>query len=198
MPIDISAHVYQIKVRGAIFGQETFNTFYYAGAAPASSLVDLASGFNATVLTPWGILVSNEWASIEESVTHVKGGTDFGDFTVVVRGSVTGDCLPPYASYDFTLVRGGVGERNGYKRLAGVAESSQSAGIVAGAAASNVITLAAAMADTISDGTTDYHAVIQRETVHGVPQLIPVYYDVSNVIYSQIGTQNSRKYGHGR
>lgn len=194
----MDAHIYEIKVRGSIFGQETFNTFYYGGAAAATALVDLAGGFNDAVLASWGILVSNEWTSLEESVTHVKGGADFADFTVAVRGSVSGECLPPYASYDFTLVRGGVGERNGYKRLAGVAESSQSAGIVAGAAVSNVITLANAMGGTISDGVTDYVPVIRRETIHGVPQLIPVYYTVSNAIYSQIGTQNSRKYGHGR
>lgn len=198
MPAVMDAHIYEIKMVGAIDGQQTINVFYYGGPTAASSLGDLLNGFRDHPMAELEALLSNSWGVTQWELTHVKGGTDFGSFVTADAGSVGGDCLPPFVAWGFTYLRGGTGERNGYKRFAGVAESNQVNGIPGGSAVTNGPALALALNASITDGTTDYNPVIQREQIHGVPQHPPVHYSVSSVKFAGITSQNTRKYGHGR
>jgi hypothetical protein len=198
MPISLDAHVYEIKMHGVIFGQETVNTTYWGGSAPATSLSDLETGFVDTVVNAIQLLVSDQWAMIGATVTHVKGGTDFFETPDSHLGSIGGDCLPPYAAWGFRIIRGGVGERNGYQRFAGVAESTQVNGEPTSAGLSKANAVAAALNAAITDGTTDYGLLIRREQIHGSHLSEPQYYSISSVSFSAITTQNSRKFGHGR
>jgi len=54
------------------------------------------------------------------------------------------------------------------------------------------------MATDITDGTETYEPVIQRKFVNHIPKIPPVFYTISDVRYAKVGSQNSRKFGHGR
>jgi len=198
MPAVSDAHVYEIKLVGRILSQECINIFYYGGAA-AANIGALATAFGAGPIASLASIVSNAWQAVAIEVTHVKGGIDFGAFPYGgVSGSVSGECLPPFVTWDFTYVRGGVGDRNGYKRFSGVAEASQNGGYPTSGALAALNTLQNALSIAVSDGTTDYNPVIRRGHIARVKLTTPAFFDVSTVLYSHIGSQNSRKVGHGR
>lgn len=190
--------VYRFTVIGTIQSVvETVNVYYYAGMNEVSSVDDLCSNFSETVINPLLPLMHGASAFTELQFQGVKG--DFG-FTVkplTAAGSASGEGLPPYASWDFTYLRQQLGERNGYKRIGGLSESQQGYGIPTPSALALLNLAAAGMASTITDGTNSYTPVIHRTRVNRIPVHPAKYYGISTVAFSKIGTQNSRKFGHG-
>lgn len=198
MPENTSPIVYELKAVGNVNGEEMINTWYYAGSAVATDLLALVADFYDHVLDGATTFMSSQAGWNYVNITGVRGTILFDTLVRLAEGLISGDCLPPYASWDFTLVRGGAGERNGYKRFVGVAEASQINGTATGAILANIASHLGDLGATITDGTTVYTPVIRRGTIGHVVQRPPKYYSTSGIIYSKIGTQNSRKFGHGR
>lgn len=198
MPNATPGFVYQITAFGGVIGQETINVWYFGGANICTDLVALGNDFITLDLLPLLPVMSGSAGFSYITVTGVHGDIAFTSVPVSVTGGVSGDCLPPFVSWDFTLLRGGAGERNGYKRIAGVPESLQLQGSPTVGAAVNLAAAGASMFTSISDGTHSYAPVIRRTRVHHIPQSPPVWYNVSAIQFSKIGSQNSRKFGHGR
>jgi hypothetical protein len=198
MPEYTGINVYRVLVHGNVLSQETINVYYYGCESDITDLTDLSTAFVTTVLTPAQAVMNGNALFDRIDITQVKGGNIFGSFSTFVVGTISGDCLPPYASWDFTYIRAGAGERNGYKRLAGIAESSQVNGAATSGAAANLTTVASGMESTLTVETFDVVPVIRRTRVAKLVQNPPKYYTIGGVVYSKIGTQNSRKYGHGR
>jgi hypothetical protein len=154
--------------------------------------------FDTTVVQPMLDVMSNlaHVNTLEAQIVH--GGGAFDVKTTSYGGHVSGDCLPTFVAWDFTLLRGGLGERNGYKRIAGVAETQQHEGIPTTGANTLLALVAAGMNTAFDSGGDVYNPVIRRGTINRVPQNPAKYYSVSNVLFARIGSQNSRKVGHGR
>lgn len=198
MPESTASNVYELVARGVILGQECINSYFYGGDAPIADLHDLLTAWISEVhnnLTP---LVSVQYTVEQVDVIEVKGGNAFAIFPFVDGGLVSGDCCPPTICWDFTLLRGGAGERNGYKRFAGVPESLQLNGVGTSGAIINNNAFAPHLAASLTIVAEVYAPVIRRTKVHKVNKNPPVYYTTASATYAGIGTQNSRKFGHGR
>jgi len=199
MPIVTWNYVIEVLITGFVLGEETINRFFYATMnAPIDTLDDFLTEFGNTVLTDVLAIMSNQSGFSVGTAQFVKGGTAFASKIYAAAGNVSGDVLPPFVAWDFTLLRGGARERNGYKRFAGVPESYQANGNPTTTAAALAAAAAVTMGSTVSTANDTWDPVIQRTVVNHIPQHPPVYYDISNVIFSRIGSQNSRKQGHGR
>jgi len=198
MPELTPAFVAQLKLKATVITEESLNIFYYGSDTNADGLDGLITRFR-TIVMPKLIAVTSTQCQFESiEATMVKGGNDFTSQGFAEAGTVGGDTLPPYATWDFTLLRGGAGERNGYKRFPGVPEASQAQGIASAGAVANLNLLADAL-DTLLVPTTDqWSQVIRREVINHVIQNPPKWYSNGGTLYSRIGTQNSRKFGHGR
>ena len=199
MPVTTFTKVWEVIVTGVVLNQETINRFFYGSS---DSLAD-AAGLGVTVETDLLPVIAgtmNQNASfLSLLVQGVKGATDFFSATLSIQGTNGGECLPPYASWDYTLVRGGARERNGYKRIAGVGEGNQQNGVASSGIQTALDLAANAMGDILTDGDgAVYTPVIRRTRVNKTPVNPAQYWSMTGAIYSKIGTQNSRKFGHGR
>lgn len=188
----------EVLVHGVVITEETINRYYYHADAFTDPLDDFLDVFIPHVLDPLIAGMSNQAGFTSVQVNTVRGGSSFTSRPITAIGAVGGDCLPPYAAFDFTLVRGGVGERNGYKRIAGVAEASQVNGIPVAGSLAVMNAAAVAMGDTLDVGLSEFRPVIRRDVINHIPQLLLTVFSISSVQFSRIGTQNSRKFGHGR
>jgi hypothetical protein len=198
MPLSTYTEVYQVKLIGAFAGQETINIFHFGANTYAGDALDLLNAWWASMQAPISSACSGSATWTAAEVQQEKGGVLFGAIPLADSGNVSGDSLPPFVSWDYTLVRGGALERNGYKRFAGVPESKQNSGVVDNSFRPTLDILADAMFNGFDVLLAHFTPVIKRNYVHHVRQTPPVYYDMSNVVYSKIGSQNSRKFGHGR
>lgn len=198
MPESVRPFVFQVILHGTVQALENINVFYYATADALTTPHDIADDFNAVVLSQLPSICNTfvHWDLI--TCNQVKGGSAFTTYPVNVNGLVSGDGLPPFCSWDFTLQRGGVGERNGYKRFAGISENHQINGVAIPAILPSLDTVAAALASNLVVGTDPANPVIRRTQEHHVAFPTPKYYTMSGASYAKIGTQNSRKFGHGR
>jgi len=198
MAKNISPYVFQLILHGTIQALETINVFYYAGSDPIITPNTTSLQFVSQVLSLWpGIC--NTYAHLDALVCNqVRGGVAFDSMGLDITGGVSGDGLPPFTCWDFTLMRGGVGERNGYKRIAGISENHQVNGVAVPAVVPSLTAFANAMGALLNVGLAGLAPVIRR-TRRNHAVLSPVeYWDISGCLYARIGTQNSRKFGHGR
>jgi len=122
-------------------------------------------------------------------------------FTVQANGGVTGDCLPPYASWAFQLRRTTAATRNGAKRFAGVSESQQINGEPTAGAALSLQSMASWLGNpstlTLDNGVeidVEIQPVICRKDNTGA--LIASQF-VSSAQPRGVSTQNTRKFGRG-
>jgi hypothetical protein len=198
MPQNTMAHVLTVKLTGQCITEQVLNVFHYASATFSDPIGDFMSAFDAQVAAAIQTVLSVDMVLTGVEAQEVKGGSSFGSLPIIRPGPQSGDCLPPFVSFDFTLVRGGALERNGYKRVAGVPEALQANGIVTGAALTALGLVADAMFDDITTATDTWVPVIQRKRVNHLSVSPIQYWTVSSVIFSKIGSQNSRKFGHGR
>jgi len=198
LPENTRAHVLKITLHGTIISEETINVFYYASATRVDPLVDVFTEFQSVVLNELPPVSTNASLYTQVDIEEVKGGVTFDTFSISLPGTVSGEAMPPFVSWDFTYLRSGAGERNGYKRIMGVPESQQASGFATPGALANLSNVAIGMAAILATTNDEYVPVIRRGTIHHVPQNPARYYDISTVSYSRIGTQNSRKFGHGR
>lgn len=116
-------------------------------------------------------------------------------------GAVSGDCLPPYASWGIILRRSTTATRNGYKRFWGVPESLQLNGEPAGSAIAYLPGFADSIGATmpltaIGSPPIDIQlspVIVRKDITGGLIASQPVY----DGQFRSIGTQNSRKFGRG-
>ena len=198
MPETLDPFIVRIRSVGDVLGQEAINVWYFHSSTYTSTPGDILSAFDASYIThQLDIMNANSHVTFIDAQFE-RGSTDFASLSLGVGGHVSGDCLPAFVSWDFTLLRGGALERNGYKRIQGVSESDQLNGQATAGAFANLNALSAFYAAGLTVGTDAWLPAIRRTKINHVVQTPPKYFTVSNVIYSKIGSQNTRKPGHGR
>jgi len=199
MPAIDAHYAYEIKLFGLCITVETVNVFHYCGVGLIDCAVnDLLTAFETEVAANLTSIASVDMSYTNITAEEIFGGVQFGSLPIANNGVVAGDCLPPFNSWDFTYLRGGARERNGYKRMAGVPESYQAQGIASGGAGAALTAAASHLAADLNAGLILFTPCVLRKHINHVVQTTPKFYNVSSVIYSKIGSQNSRKYGHGR
>lgn len=198
MPVATFSNVYRIILQGVCLGQQTLNIFYYGANSPVVDVPNLLDAFDGNVVSNVAGAVNHNWSSQLLTLQAERGGSEFGSLVSNQTGTNGGDCLPPYVTWDFTFLRGGALERNGYKRFAGVGEGNQTNGVADTGIRVALDALADEMFSNLTVDAVEFFPVIRRTRVHRAPQIPPSYWDISGIVYSKIGTQNSRKFGHGR
>lgn len=198
MPVITGGFNVELRLKGLCIAQEIINVFHFHSSTFTDPITDLLTTFTTglfTLLTP---MTSNvvTWTSCEGQ--EVGGAGAFGSIPLAVDGAAGGESLPPFASWDFTYIRGAALERNGYKRFAGIPESLQSSGIATPTGAAQAALVAAYLNTAVTLSVDIWFPAIMRKKVNRIAQNPPKFYSVSSVIYSKIGSQNSRKFGHGR
>lgn len=198
MPIDTNPFVMQAILHGFVTTEETINVFYFASATFDDPLSDFVSAWVTAALNYLAPVLGVSTLLDTVTCNMVKGSSAFFSQAISIAGTTSGDQCPPYVTWDFTYVRGGVAERNGYKRFSGVPESLQANGVATGGALANLNVVADKLENSVTLTADEWFPVIKRTRVAKITQNPPVYYDTSSVIYSKVGSQNSRKFGHGR
>lgn len=198
MPQVVGGSVVEIVLNGVTFSQQTINRFFYQSITFTDPINELIDVFD-TVVVSYLTTIMNANAGFTSIVAQtVQGGSQFGSKSVVENGIGGGDMLPTFVALDFTYVRGGALERNGYKRFAGIGEASQAQGVPNSSYVAVINAGITALSQELLTTGDTWEPVIRRTRVNRVPQVPPKYYNVSSVIFSKIGSQNSRKVGHGR
>lgn len=198
MPIVTDPFIIEFDVHGVVLNQETVNRFFYSCVDVATDIDPIVDAFHDHVVPSWLTVISTGAALLKIVAQVVRGGSLFTQRVATELGTAPGDCMPPFVAWDYTLLRGGALERNGYKRFAGVPEVSQNNGVRTTAATPDLDALAVVLGNTFSVGLVQFGPVIRRTKVNHVTQNPPTFYTCSGAVYSKIGSQNSRKFGHGR
>jgi|SRR5579872_364331 len=195
--------IYRVDMKTNLLGQECHNIFWYQATGGLPSSVDLNAGLIDTGGVFFSIqdVVSAEVQFLEFDTQDVNSSTDFDTESLVGNtGHRSGDCLPPFVAYTFKYVRASRAVRNGSKRIPGVAESDQVNGVPTSAELTLLTTLAGVLSAPISPmGGGIYVPVIVRVTYpvpnpSHLPPLSWTAFDINDVIYEHIGSQNSRKF----
>lgn len=197
MPLPITDKVWKLTLRGDIFLQEVNNVYYFAGATGSGSAADLISTFIAEHV---GTILTFTCEQMHYADVHVEGVQvvdDIADAIVDETGDITGECLPPFVAWSFRLNRPNTSTRNGYKRFAGVAESSQTNGVALSGVLTNLDTYALTLAQPLV-GTEDTYLPVIRTAQRNNDVVDPPEYTVFiTASYREISSQNTRKFGRG-
>lgn len=199
MPVINTGYTIAIRLFGTCIDQETVNVFHYNSVAFGATPTEILTAWWNLVSSHYQNLISTACAIDHLELQEVGGAGSFGSLPIGASGFVGGDCLPPFVAWDFTYIRGAALERNGYKRFAGVPETYQASGVASATGRTQANLVAEDLAATVSVGVADMWkpVVLRRKVAHAVLPA-PKPYSISGVIFSRIGSQNSRKFGHGR
>jgi len=219
MPIPVPASsIIELKVVGEYNGaQETNNVFHYRENGTAQGTLDqygigLMNAIETNIypiLTNQARFIRIDCALVGTDGSNINGESVFFP-SANDLGVAPGEGLPPYATWTFKYVRPSFSFRHGYKRFSGISETDQNSGFPASGVLTRLNTAAASLSafiaamtqdvdgnpDTVVTDTLAIPVVLQR-IVNGDP-INPINVaNVSDVVFTKIGSQNSRKYGVG-
>lgn len=210
-------------LRTVLFGRfndavQTRNVFYHEVSSVGSGVSDEDSliGYARGIWDAIKVDLRLNTASIQKYYQLETGNFDLATGLVVNSeiysipsgeqpGSNANEALPPFCTWTFKYIRPSATFRHGFKRFAGVCETSQVNGVAIPAAVTSLNALGATLGNTVnpvspSTGTTGGGLaipVITRAEQNGMP-VRPILVDNPvAVVYDLIGTQNSRKFGSG-
>ena len=193
---------YAFILKGNVAQQLTVNVFHYKAFTSGDVDLDaLVLEFDTTVVNALLTCMTDSAGFVSTEIKQVVGGFAYliNEYVSIIGGAVSGETLPPSDCWTFRYVRTQLGRRHGYKRIAGVPESFQASGLATIGALTTLRNVATVLeADLVPSSGISLRPVILHEMLNGQPVVPPVPQDIGAVVYSHIGTQNSRKYGHGR
>lgn len=185
---------FYLKDKYTYLNQEMMNVYFYYQLNGSSGAGQLAGVWADQIL----MAVLN--TQVETCIHHtleVINVDDLNDFYVLpltgtVEGSQTGEGLPAYNAWGFTLNRASRLTRSGFKRIGGVAENNQGNGIPNAPALANLDALAALLSVDLVQGGDEWTLAIP---VIGPPpgNDPPATGFISTVTFTRMTTQNSRK-----
>jgi len=216
-----SGDLYLVTLFGAIFGNQTVNTFTYLQtgeeSSPGVSAAILGALFKSAflpadaILRGEGIAVSQQWKGIRV-VNQYEDSSDFfeEEFPTPFTGDGIGAVMPPYVTYAFRTPWLGPAVRRGQKRFSGVLELEVNNGILQANVTTLLNPVAQALGMQLEGDNEVYTPVIVRRVktldpetgryVYSLPSNPTQYYGVAATSWSvqaYSSTQNSRKYGRG-
>lgn len=218
MPLAVATNdLLEFKLKGFYDNAvEVNNIFHYhVSARNTATLDEFAAGLWATlsnVLLPRTHAVV-DYDLIDARIVDVNGLlVNSENFTIAAGtgvGAEGGDALPPTDTWTFKLLRPDGSFRHGFKRFAGVAEAAQSKGLPTSGVVASLTAIAAMLAGAVQAqsivagvpagviaGNT-MHPVIFQKVINGDP-IIPMNVgDVTDAVFSRIGSQDTRAYGRG-
>lgn len=189
---------YQLTLQGTIFDQTFVNVFHYVVYEGTGDEADaLGVAFKIGVLPN---ICGIQNVAVEYQTLTVNGERDSTDIAVIdiadYLGVVSGDCLPPFVAWAYTINRSSTQMRNGYKRFPGVTETWQTNGEVAtGTPKTTVEALGADIkADLELEGGLIAPLCVPKRQWHNVPITPTEFWVPADVNFAYISSQSSRKF----
>ena len=155
LPILAVGEVYQLVLKGRLFGQRTNNTFYY-NVATADGVSDLTDFFGQWVTdfeALWSDLVSEDWTGDLVTIRRLTPTKTRGiDFNIDWQGNVEQPALPPSTAAVISRWNYGSGPSNrGRVFIAGIPTTFHLAGELTNPAMAILTILANQMDDQVED-----------------------------------------------
>lgn len=122
----ITGDLLRFTVRYTVLGQLCLNVFYYVVKSTnvAGSLQDALVAFSLQFQTSYEDIVSNQATFDQLDVENVTDGVSFASTPLLWSGNESGSAMSAYYAAGVRLNRASKITRNGYKRIAGLAEPS--------------------------------------------------------------------------
>jgi hypothetical protein len=178
--------------------------FYLINIGSGSpTLEDVLEGFRTVVLPSIQAIQSDEVEYGTAEADNLTNGVDFGTDPLYagLTGNIVGEALPPYAAWAFTLERASKLTRNGAKRFAGVAETSQEDGAATAAFNPLLATAESAIGTSFAysnaQGAFSAFPLIVGVDANGQRDLSRVQIPTGATGNKFVSTQNTRKFGRG-
>lgn len=188
------------------------NKFYYKETTTIpgnDDAAELHAQFKVVVLPLIQNVIANQAHILSLSTENIVPSADnvFESYgTTDFVGQRAGEEMPPFVTWAFRYNRVSTAVRNGQKRIGPISESDQNAGVASGTITSNLNSLASQMGAVLGTiGITSLYTPrifrVAEPSVTIPEKIIPAKlqadFDVSDVDYIRISTQNSRKFGVG-
>lgn len=186
-----------------------FNIFYYKEISEIpgfNNSSQLATQFESNVDPLIRAIQNDIISTISINVENIVPSSDntYLSYTAGTRVGAKGpDSLPPYVNWAFRLNRNNSAVRNGAKRFWGVSEGDQTDGVAIPGMTVDLNALSARLALTLGiPGTTSlyqpriFRAGRPAKTIPAktIPAMVQADFDVASATYTQISSQNSRKF----
>jgi len=192
--------VYTLKLSGNLHSQTINNMFYYVdNAVSGGDAQVLGELFEDWMLPVIATIVSSSYTMTDIEVQNLSDPTDFFVLSTSVPGVRGATTQGPFQAWGFRLNAASLVEKSGAKRIAGVAESDTTNGIVDGTMLSSVNSVGAALGNGLPlVGTKLFRPRIRHLANPGELGPPEYYYGIiASGVYTAVTTQNSRKYGRG-
>jgi len=192
--------VYQIKLSARYLGVQTLNVYYYKLIDAETGATDVGVAWHNQVEPSLLQIVTPGFALIQREVVNLN---DLSDYDVhaydpsVTKGDRAGENAPPFVTWSFRFYRSTKECRNGSKRYAGVSEADMQDGAAIGSIIPRLTIHAASLQDELAAGLTP---AALKPVIHRSIGPLPGQYDtfdIRDVGFVGIGTQNTRKFGRG-
>lgn len=192
--------IFQLTVRGSYLGVATYNVFHYklisTGTTPSVSVPhELVDQFDEQVVPKWMALLTEEWISNQQRCIGLREGTEYLDAAGFVGGLATTDPdenEPTFVTLTYRYLRTSVLQRYGYKRFSGIHQQDIAGNTIDVGAVDASDELAAELQATLtSDANWIFRPFVASRPINLGSN--PSGYEVFNVVFNGVGTQNSRK-----
>jgi len=182
--------------------QSIQNVFAYELTVGPGGANALATGFIANTLPLIATVVSAQTFYDDAVVINLDDPTDYATVAISGPGSVGGDSMPTFCAWDFEYIRTSRIVNNGRKSIGMIGEASQVGGLPTSGTATDLAALADALGDTqlATAGLSEWEPKIFRRPgtyASGVVAAPGQFFDVADVVFRRLSTQNTRKTGHG-
>ena len=193
----------QVVDNQSYLGQQILNVYYYR-ITSITPLLDpymdvMAEWFDNTVVAAVRELQVNALLHVSREWRNLSNGTDLFTETSVIAGDQSQSAAaftPSYVSAGFMLQRESLLTRNGYKRFAGIPETSIEGNVYTEGSTFIAAVEAALAADIVVGIATVAEPVIVKRPID-VPVGEYVYSSIGSAQFRSLGTQNTRKAGRG-
>lgn len=200
--------IIRLYLNGSMYGQEVHNVFHYrTPAAYADGLGNvICQSFWDSIKVNWRALYMTTLDLTYTSVNMdvVDGGGQYGSYSIPAgeqagtRSPTGNSYLPSFNAYSITFNPVLRLVRPGSKRIAGVTELDNSAGLIVGTTVTLLNTLANNLINGFNVTGTIGNTSLSIYSGGTLTRPTPLAIDVGSYrVLPAISTQNSRKIGHG-
>ncbi len=199
----VTGDLIRITDQQTLLGQQVLNVYFYrvneTTTLTGDYLAVIGGWFVPNVVTPVAAMQEVHLSHNSLFLENLSNGVDIESYTtgLPILGAATGDdCMPPFVSYGYQLLREERNTRNGYKRFAAVPESLVTDGVYIGSM-TPIHTIEAALGADIVLGIIHALAPVIVKHPVSVPAGAYIFSNISAGIFKGIGSQNTRKFGRG-
>jgi hypothetical protein len=182
--------------------QSIQNVFAYELTVGPGGAHTAAVAFATNIMPAIEAVISVQTFYDDVVVINLDDPTDYETFVISGTGALTGESMPTFCTWAFEYIRTDRTVNNGRKSFGLLAESSANSGRPTSGTETNLFTLADALAAELQEvsGPSRWEPKIFRRPgtyLSGTVAAPGQFFDVSDVVYRSLSTQNTRKTGRG-